>query len=150
MSFNVSLDTSASALQALSQQPYSDPPAGHCLGIYASLDDPGCGTPVPGHPPIPHVDTSVVDEVALNPQPLPPREVTLSLVDSVVNEVALNPQPLPPKEATRQGVEVSAFSYGVESPRDKTGNDPVGRRMHEPLPPGWWADIVSIATGITR
>jgi hypothetical protein len=40
------------------------------------------------------------DEVALNPQPLPPKEDALIFNDSMSafgDEVALNPQPLPPK-----------------------------------------------------
>jgi hypothetical protein len=39
-----------------------------------------------------------LDTVALNPQPLPPREGMLSSVLRSVNAVALNPQPLPPRE----------------------------------------------------
>jgi hypothetical protein len=38
------------------------------------------------------------DAVALNPQPLPPREAPLRSVLRSVNAVALNPQPLPPRE----------------------------------------------------
>lgn len=37
---------------------------------------------------------SVVDAVALNPQPLPPRFA--DILRSFVDAVALNPQPLPP------------------------------------------------------
>lgn len=37
---------------------------------------------------------SVIDAVALNPQPLPPR--TRDLLRSVIDAVLLNPQPLPP------------------------------------------------------
>jgi hypothetical protein len=42
---------------------------------------------------------SVLDPVALNPQPLPPKEIGAALLDfgNVVDPVALNPQPLPPK-----------------------------------------------------
>ena len=36
----------------------------------------------------------VIDAVALNPQPLPPR--THDLLKAVIDAVALNPQPLPP------------------------------------------------------
>lgn len=44
---------------------------------------------------------SVIDAVALNPQPLPPRfhEIFQSFVDAV----ALNPQPLPPEPAPDAG-----------------------------------------------
>ena len=37
---------------------------------------------------------SVVDAVALNPQPLPPK--AKEIVGSVIDAVALNPQPIPP------------------------------------------------------
>jgi len=40
---------------------------------------------------------SVIDLVALNPQPLPPK--TRQILDAVIDAVALNPQPLPPKVA---------------------------------------------------
>ena len=39
------------------------------------------------------------DAVALNPQPLPPREVLLGALSHHFDAVALNPQPLPPREA---------------------------------------------------
>ena len=38
---------------------------------------------------------SVIEAVALNPQPLPP--ATHDLLRSVIDWVALNPQPLPPE-----------------------------------------------------
>ena len=45
---------------------------------------------------------SLGDEVALNPQPLPPRSASEQLVSSlppsILDQVALNPQPLPPKD----------------------------------------------------
>jgi len=55
----------------------------------ASFDEEGpwCGTKVPGvHPPLPHplqsiLNMGVLDKVAINPQPLPPREAGMS--DSV-------------------------------------------------------------------
>ena len=48
--------------------------------------------------PLPALAGSIGDEVKLNPQPLPPKEGTIT--DSVTNHdaVMLNPQPLPPKE----------------------------------------------------
>jgi len=45
---------------------------------------------------------SLLDAVALNPQPLPPRSASEQLVSSlppsILDQVALNPQPLPPKD----------------------------------------------------
>jgi hypothetical protein len=38
---------------------------------------------------------TVVDAVALNPQPLPP--ATQEILRSMIDAVALNPQPLPPE-----------------------------------------------------
>lgn len=51
--------------------------------------------------PLPALAGSIGDEVKLNPQPLPPKEGTIT--DSVTNHdaVMLNPQPLPPKESPR-------------------------------------------------
>jgi len=40
-----------------------------------------------------------LEAVALNPQPLPPRELGLSSLLNRLDAVALNPQPLPPREA---------------------------------------------------
>jgi len=52
------------------------------------------------------------DAVALNPQPLPPREALLTL-HSRFDAVALNPQPLPPREtlslAARIGIVADEF-----------------------------------------
>ena len=39
------------------------------------------------------------DLVALNPQPLPPREMLFGALSHHFDAVALNPQPLPPREA---------------------------------------------------
>lgn len=44
---------------------------------------------------------SVIDAVALNPQPLPPK--THKLLRSVIDAVALNPQPLPPEPPPEAG-----------------------------------------------
>jgi len=39
----------------------------------AALDEePTCGTRYPGQPPVPHWPGSLIDQCALNPQPLPP------------------------------------------------------------------------------
>lgn len=40
-----------------------------------------------------------LDAVAINPQPLPPRELALGTLLHRFDAVALNPQPLPPREA---------------------------------------------------
>jgi hypothetical protein len=40
-----------------------------------------------------------LDAVAINPQPLPPREALLGSLRHNFDAVALNPQPLPPREA---------------------------------------------------
>jgi hypothetical protein len=40
-----------------------------------------------------------LDAVAINPQPLPPREALLGSLMHNFDAVALNPQPLPPREA---------------------------------------------------
>jgi hypothetical protein len=40
-----------------------------------------------------------LDAVALNPQPLPPREALLGALHNRLDAVALNPQPLPPRES---------------------------------------------------
>lgn len=58
------------------------------LARAAFTDDAGCGTPPPGFPPRPpllgalSLGSSVLDRVALNPQPLPPREVASGLRQS--------------------------------------------------------------------
>ncbi|HSW25957.1 MAG TPA: hypothetical protein VLJ62_24565 [Burkholderiaceae bacterium] len=55
---------------------------------------------VPNDPIAPESTASIghpLDAVALNPQPLPPRELGGSL-HGRLNAVALNPQPLPPHE----------------------------------------------------
>ena len=43
------------------------------------------------------------DALALNPQPLPPRETLLGALSHRFDAVALNPQPLPPREALLGG-----------------------------------------------
>jgi hypothetical protein len=55
----------------------------------------------PRHPEVLSSITSVLDSVALNPQPLPPRHPgVLSSIASALDSVALNPQPLPPRESS--------------------------------------------------
>ena len=55
---------------------------------------------------------SVLDLVALNPQPLPPK--TTQILDSVIDAVALNPQPLPPKVAAAMRSVVDAVSLNPQ------------------------------------
>ena len=59
---------------------------------------------------------SVIDLVALNPQPLPPK--TQQILASVIDAVALNPQPLPPKvaEALRSVVDAVSLNPQPEPP----------------------------------
>jgi hypothetical protein len=47
------------------------------------------------------------DAVSLNPQPLPPRETSLSSIVRSLDAVALNPQPLPPREALTLGARIA-------------------------------------------
>ena len=47
------------------------------------------------------------DAVALNPQPLPPRELALNALRSRFDAVALNPQPLPPRETLTLGARIA-------------------------------------------
>jgi hypothetical protein len=53
---------------------------------------------------------SVVDAVALNPQPLPPK--AKEILGSVIDAVALNPQPIPPgiEEILRSIVDAVALN----------------------------------------
>ena len=64
---------------------------------------------------------SVIDLVALNPQPLPPK--TRQILDSVFDAVALNPQPLPPKvvEALRSVVNAVSLHPQPEPPGEFAG-----------------------------
>lgn len=71
-----------------------------------------------------------LDEVALNPQPLPPKEGPAWL-GSVLDTVALNPQPLPPKE------QPTSFGTGI----DAVALNP------QPLPPRW-LDAVHAAVSL--
>ncbi|HSW06849.1 hypothetical protein, partial [Aquabacterium sp.] len=82
MSFNfaVSGGVSTASLHALSSIALEQAAAHSASSTSAaSVDDvPPCGTPTPGHPPIPHglgsLLGSLLDKVALNPQPLPPKD----------------------------------------------------------------------------
>jgi len=58
------------------------------------------------NPPVPDPIGPVAhpgDEVALNPQPLPPRDMLFGTLSHRFDAVALNPQPLPPREALLGG-----------------------------------------------
>jgi hypothetical protein len=76
-----------------------------------------------------------LDAVALNPQPLPPRELAMGSLLNRFDAVALNPQPLPPREMAL-GSLLNRFDAGALNP--------------QPLPPreatsladriGWLAD----------
>lgn len=85
--------------------------------------------------------TSRLDAVALNPQPLPPKEseLTARLLPSSLGRfdaVALNPQPLPPREIA------SAFqSVGNALSDDRCGTAP---RLPLPLP-GPWSELIAQA-----
>ena len=59
------------------------------------------------NPPVPDPIGPVAhpgDEVALNPQPLPPRDMLFGTLSHRFDAVALNPQPLPPREALLGGL----------------------------------------------
>ena len=59
------------------------------------------------NPPVPDPIGPVAhlgDEVALNPQPLPPRDMMFGTLSHRFDTVALNPQPLPPREALLGGL----------------------------------------------
>ena len=63
--------------------------------IVASVVDAVALNPQPLPPKSQEILGSVIDAVALNPQPIPPG--VAEILRSVVDAVALNPQPLPPE-----------------------------------------------------
>lgn len=77
----ISSGVSTASLHALSSIAVEQSAAhSAALAPAASVDDvPPFGTPTPSHPPIPHglgaLISSLLDKVALNPQPLPPKDV---------------------------------------------------------------------------
>jgi len=77
MSLNLALTAASSVMQNHYASQIDPPPAHESSGPIA-------------HP---------LDAVALNPQPLPPRELALGSLRNRFDAVALNPQPLPPREA---------------------------------------------------
>lgn len=102
MSFNLTAGArvSSASLQALSGLTFAQPA---------------------GHPPMAHGPASLLDKVALNPQPLPPRDSGLgggrTAAYDVVDWCGTVPRRLPP---------------------------------FPPPPPGPWADIARAATGMAR
>jgi hypothetical protein len=87
--------------------------------------------PVPDPPMVSSLLGSRLDAVALNPQPLPPREgLNLSMLGSRLDAVALNPQPLPPRE----GLTLSMLGSHL----DAVALNP------QPLPPSPWPDRIGL------
>jgi hypothetical protein len=127
MSFNVTVNFGAASatLHALSRASLEQSPGHSAAETSAALGDdvPPCGTPTPGHPPIPHGLASLLDQVALNPQPLPPKEAI---------------------GAVLHGAKTAAYDDG-----GWCGTVPRPLPF-PPLPPGPWANVVSAATGISR
>lgn len=129
MSFNVAVSAGVSGASLHAQSSISlEQPAAHSASSIsaASVDDvPPCGTPTPGHPPIPHGLGSLLDKVALNPQPLPPKETIGAVLD---------------------GGKSAAYDDG-----GWCGTVP-HKLPHFPPPPpqGPWADIARAATGMAR
>jgi hypothetical protein len=128
MSFQLSALTSvaSTALHAaldVAHQAAGGGAAGGAAARASGDDVPFCGTPVPGHPPIPRGIGSLLDAVALNPQPLPPKEVAGGL---------------------KGGGLASAFLD------DWCGTVPKKIPHFPPPPPGPWADLAAAATGLAR
>lgn len=73
-----------------------------------------------------------LDAVALNPQPLPPRDLLGSVLGRF-NAVALNPQPLPPKEG---GSPLQRL--GLLAADDWCGTVPHKLPPLPPVPPSPW------------
>lgn len=128
MSFNIAFsggvsNASLHALDSISLDPAAANAAASTS--IASIDDvPPCGTPTPGHPPVPHGLASLLDRVALNPQPLPPKEGI---------------------GAMSAGGRITALADG-----DWCGTVPHKLPHFPPPPPGPWADLVNAATGMAR
>ena len=128
--FNIAGGASTASLQhSLSSISFERDCGRAASSTSSTFDDmPPCGTPTPGHPPIPHGFGS--------------------LLGSLLDKVALNPQPLPPKEGG------AGFGDGKLAASDD--GDWCGTVPHKlphfppPPPPGPWADIVSAATGMAR
>lgn len=131
MSFNTAISSgvSTASLHALSSISLEQSAAHSAIrGAVASVDDvPPCGTPTPGHPPVPH---------GLG-----------ALIGSLLDKVALNPQPLPPKDV---GAAFASGKLAAYDDGDWCGTVPHKLPHFPPPPPGPWADIVSAATGMAR
>lgn len=76
-----------------------------------------------GHPPVPHGPVSLLDRVALNPQPLPPKH---------------------------DGAELGRGKVAAWDDGGWCGTVPRRLPPFPPPPPGPWADIASAATGMAR
>ena len=80
--------------------------------------------------------SSILDKVALNPQPLPPKSFSdrlgLAPIFHRFDAVALNPQPLPPRSATLVGSRLL----------DDDWCGTVPKRLPVPPPPAPWAEVL--------
>ena len=127
MSFSIAASAAASSatLHALAGSA-SEPSARHAgstLSAASAEDVPLCATPTPGHPPIPHGLGALLDRVALNPQPLPPKEAG--------------------------GAAINAGKAAAYDDGGWCGTVP-HKLPHFPPTPGPWADIVGAATAHAR
>ena len=121
-----------------------------------------------GHMPDPAQNqaTSVIDRVALNPQPLPPKLLGLNQFVNPGVAAAINPQPLPPRNfGQSQFVSPGAAVSLNPQPLPPGGGDLSGSKFaaddwcgtvprtlphFPPPPPGPWADVVSSALALRR
>jgi hypothetical protein len=115
-------------------------------------DGPWCGTKPPGHPPRPHLESLVrnsLDQVALNPQPLPPGppELTAYLWQSVqlyqLGQIASGA-----KVAGNLGDALTGEATRIFD--DTCGNVPLSVLLqwllrHPPPPPPPWLEVISQA-----
>jgi len=90
----------------------------------------------PGQSPLSAI-TGLLDKIALNPQPLPPKALGLNQLLDPSAALAINPQPLPPG-----GGEHGGFSSLAD---DWCGTVPHVLPHFPPNPPGPWADLVNSA-----
>jgi hypothetical protein len=102
------------------------------------------------HDPIGPVVGNRIDAVAVNPQPLPPREFSASVRSSLLDAIAINPQPLPPGELNagmHDRLDPVAINPQPLPPREFNASirssllDAVAVNP-QPLPPRWLADSV--------
>jgi hypothetical protein len=80
-----------------------------------------------------------LDKVALNPQPLPPKNGP-----DILTNTEINPQPLPPKDGpdmvTNAGI-IVVGGYQLSLDDDFCGN---GRTVGPPIPHGAWASNAAL------